>query len=135
MRQAARVPLGTDRGVGDEEVLERVGEDEQDPSLLEDLEEPHADEPVVPEEASDVDGARVRPVPVDGEERDREVEDVEGFVVVLVSVEVEVGELLEDRLVRSVEDECNEDRRQREPRNEQRDDEPQCQYDEEHCDV
>jgi hypothetical protein len=70
-------------------------------SSLQHLEQPHPEQPVVPEEAGDVDRHRVGPVPVDGEEHDGEVEDVEGFVVVLVAVEVEVGELLEDRLKRS----------------------------------
>jgi hypothetical protein len=124
-----------DGGVGDEEVLERVREDEQDPSFLVHLEQPDPEEPVVPEEAGDVDRSRVGPVAVDGQERDRQIEDVEGLVVVLIAVEVQVGELLEDRLIGGVEDEGREDRGERESRDEERDDESQPHHHEKHCDV
>jgi len=87
-----------------------LGNEEQ-PAFLGDLEQPDADQPVVPEKSGDHDRGRVRPVAVDRKERNGEVVDVEGFVVVLVAVEVEVGELLEDRLVGSVDDEREQDRR------------------------
>ena len=48
--QPGRVPLQPDRLVGDEEVLEGVGEDHQQPPVAEQLEGDHADEAVVPEE-------------------------------------------------------------------------------------
>ena len=49
-RQPCRVPAGAYRFVGDEEVLERVREDQQQPSPLEELEQRDPDEAVQVEE-------------------------------------------------------------------------------------
>ena len=83
------------------------GNDHEQPALLRDLEREHADQAVVPEEPGDLDGER-RCVQfrIHRQVGDGQVVDVERLVVVLVVVEVEVGELLEDRLVGGVDDEA-----------------------------
>jgi hypothetical protein len=98
---------------------------------VQELEKNDACEAVVEEEPRDLEGVAVRPVPQRREVGDREVVDVERLVVALVAGEVQVREVLEDRLVDPVQHEADEDRRQREVGDEERqqqpprDDEPQ----------
>ena len=69
------------------------------------LEQHDADEAVVPQELRRPSGERIRPVPERRQVGDRQVVDVERLVVALVAVEVEVGVVLEDRLVGGVDHE------------------------------
>ena len=104
----------------EEEVLERVREDEQDGPVLRELERHDADHAVVVQELAHPERALVGPVAQRGEVGDREVVDVERLVVGLVAVQRDGGELLEDALVDRVEDEAREESGHREVRDEQR---------------
>ena len=87
-----------------EEVLERVGEDEQQGAHLRELERHDADEAVVVQEEAHLEGVRVGPVAHRRHVDDGQVVDVERLVVGLVALERDGGELLEDALVDRVQD-------------------------------
>ena len=128
--EPARVPAQPHQLVGDEEVLEGVGEDQQQGAVAGDLEGHHPDHPVEEEEPRDADRRAARPVLQRGQEGDGQVEQVHRLVVVLVARGVE-AEPLEDRLVDPVEHQAGEDRRQRPLRDEEGDQEAQPDDDDE----
>ena len=127
-RHARGVEAESDHLVRDEEVLERVREDQQHRTRGEQFEEDDAEEPVVEEELRDPERRVTRPVPHRREVGDREVVDVERLVPALVGAvggQVDLGELREQRVVDAVERERDDDH-EREARDQQRHEEPRC---------
>ena len=123
-RQSRRVPAGAHRLVGDEEVLERVREHQQQPPPVQQLEQRDTDEPIDVQEPAHLKRRRLTPVAHRGEVRDRQIEDVERLVIRLVAGQRVVGEGLEDRLVGRIDDQTGEDRGQRETGDRERYEEP-----------
>ena len=131
--QAVRGPGPSAAGSprSDEEVLERVREDQQQRAPAAQLERHHADEPVEVQEPRHPHGRPAGPVPHRRQVRDRQVVDVHGLVVALVLGRV-VAERLEDRLVDAVEHQRRQDGGQREARDQQRYEEPRAHHRHEH---
>ena len=128
---AGRVTAQPHHLVGDEEVLEGVGEDQQQRAPLGQLERDDAHQPVEVEELRDPERGPAGPVPQRRQVGDRQVVDVHRLVVALVTGWV-VTERLEDRLVDPVDHQRRQHGREGEPRDQQRHEEARADHGEEH---
>ena len=108
-----RVPAEAICLVEDKEVLEGVGEDQQQPTQVGELEQGHAHQSPVEEEAADPERKAVHPVAQRRDVGDGQVVDVERLVIALVALQRQAGELLKDRLVSAVEQQRGHDAGQR----------------------
>ena len=129
-RHPLRIPAKAHRFVEDEEIFERIREDQQNRPPMGELIEKDAHEPVIEEKPADLEGGEIVPVSHRGQVRDREVIDVERLVVRLIGTAgVQGRPALKDGLIDRVDDERSDDRRKGKAGDKERNDQPETDYD------